>query len=54
MGLKKWIEKIKDDLAFQKEQSKVILKTKWDIGAEQGKNLKKQHKEKIKRKKNER
>jgi len=54
MGLKERIKKIKEELAFQKEQSKVILKSKWDVGAEQGKKLKEQHKEKIKRKKNER
>lgn len=53
MGLKERIEKIKDNLSFQKKQAKIILKTKWDIGAEQGKNLKEQHKEKLKRKKNE-
>jgi hypothetical protein len=44
MNLKKWIEDIKGELS----QSKSILKTKWDIGANAGKNLKKQHKEKLK------
>ena len=55
MSLKDKIKKIKEDLTDQKEQGKAILKTKWNIGAEQGKALKKQHKEKIKKmvKKNE-
>lgn len=51
MGLKEWINKIKEELSYQKKQSKVILKTKWDIGAEQGKKMKEQHKEALKRKK---
>jgi hypothetical protein len=47
--LKKKLADIKDDLAFQKMQSKSILKTKWDIGAEAGKKMKKDHKDKIKK-----
>jgi len=51
MSLKEKWKKFKEDLAFQKQYSKSILKTKWDIGAEQGKKLKEQHKEKLRRKK---
>jgi len=49
--LKKKIEDIKDDLAFQKQYSKEILKAKWDIGAEAGKKLQEEHREKLKRRK---
>jgi len=49
MGFKEKWKNLKKDLKDQKEQSKAILKTKWDIGAEQGKALKKQHKEKVKK-----
>jgi len=45
---KKW-KKAKEDMASQKEQSKIILKTKWDIGAEAGKKMKNDHKEKVKK-----
>lgn len=51
MGLSEWINKIKEELAYQKEQSKIILKTKWCIGAEQGKKMKEQHKKSLRRKK---
>ena len=46
---RKWWSKFKDDLAFQKEYSKGILKTKWDIGAEQGKKMKEEHKKMVRR-----
>ena len=50
MYLKNKIKKIKEDLAFQKQYSKNYLKAKWDIGAEQGKKMKEEHKKLLKRK----
>lgn len=47
MGLKEKWKKFKEDFAFQKEYSKSLLKSRWDVGAEAGKELKKKHKEKI-------
>jgi len=51
--LKDWWQKVKDDLADQKEQSKFILKSKWDQGAQQGKAMKEKQKNIIKGKKKE-
>lgn len=48
MNLKEKFKKFKEELAFQKEQSKVILKAKWDIGAEQGLEAKKKTREMFK------
>lgn len=53
MSLKDKIQKIKDSWHEQKEQSKMILKQKWEVGAEEGRALKRKHQEKLKRKKNE-
>jgi len=47
------IQRLKDSWTYQKELSKQILKEKYDMGAQKGKELKKQHKEKITGKKNE-
>ena len=49
LGLKEKWKKFKDELATQKEQSKAVLKAKWDIGAEQGKALKEEHRKKVKK-----
>jgi hypothetical protein len=43
----KW-QAFKDDLSFQKMQAKAILKQRWNIGAEAGKELQKKQKEKLK------
>lgn len=50
MSFKEKWKKFRKELAWQKRQSKEILKTKWNIGAEQGKALKEKHKEVIKKK----
>lgn len=47
--IKDKMKAIKEDISFQKKQAKIILETKWNIGAEQGKEMKKSHKEKIDR-----
>jgi hypothetical protein len=49
--LKEWFKEFKEELSFQKEMSKGILKDKWDIGAEQGKKMKEKQKEFLRRKK---
>lgn len=51
MSIRDRLKSIKEKLHEQKELSKVILKTKWEIGADEGKALKKKHKEKLRRKK---
>lgn len=48
MSLKEKWQAFKDDLSFQKMQAKAILKQRWDIGAEAGKDLKKKQREKLK------
>jgi len=47
MNLKEKWKAIKKEFSIQKEESKAILKSKWEIGAEQGKALKDSHKEKV-------
>jgi hypothetical protein len=55
MKLREKLKDIKESFIEQIEQSKAILKTQWNIGAEKGKEMKKAHQEKINqmRKKNE-
>jgi len=50
----KFFDKIKDSFREQIEESKMILKNKWDQGADQGKALKEKQKNMLKkRNKNE-
>jgi len=55
MSLKEKWKKFKENLAIQAQMSKELLKSRWDEGAEIGKQLKSKHKEvldkKIRRKK---
>ena len=46
----KILKRIKDSLIEQLSVSKMILKNKWDVGADQGKKLKEKQKNIIKRK----
>ena len=47
--LKKHYQKFKEDMSVQLIQSKTILRDRWNIGAEAGKNLKKKQKETLKK-----
>lgn len=53
MSIKDRWQKFKEEWSVQKEIAKQHLKGKWDIGAEQGKKLKEEHRKKVKGKKNE-
>ena len=51
MSLREKWRKFKENLTLQAQMSKELLKSRWNEGAEIGKQLKSKHKQKIRRKK---